>query len=833
MPKENKTLHLICNAHIDPVWLWEMPEGAAAAISTFRTAAELCRENDSFVFNHNEVILYEWVRQYEPALFEEIQSLVKAGKWHIMGGWYLQPDCNMPSGESFVRQILTGREYFKKHFNAAPTTAINFDPFGHTRGLVQILAKMGYDSYLFGRPDQNDCPLPADEFLWVGYDGSEIMGTRFRDWYNSPLGKAREKIEARLEQDSNAECEILLWGVGNHGGGPSRIDVRNVNKLIEQTESPDIRHSTPDAYFKQLKRNRDKLPRHDKDLNPWAVGGYTSQIRIKQKHRKLENEIYSLEKMASAAAVNKLVKYPAEQIQEALRDLMTGQFHDIMPGSSIQTVEEDSLQILDHGLEIAAREKTRAFYALAAGQPRASKGRTPIMVYNPHPFKIRTIVECEFHLADTCREFTRVTVNHKGSKLPSQVEQEASNIPLDWRKRVAFLAELGPSRMNRFDCALNVIDKKPPIALKPKNGKILFKTKELEVAVNCKTGLIDTYKVKGRNCIGKNAFEPIVIKDDPDPWGMLTQSYGKLAGRFKLMSAARAAKFSAVTKAKLRPVRVIEDGPARTIVEALFAYGDSFICQRCALPKRGTEVEVQTRVYWNEKDRMLKLSIPTLPGRYEYLGQVAYGTGRLPANGNEAVAQKWVAAVNRSKDLALTCINDGIYGSDFSKDGLRLTLLRSPAYSCHPDEAGRLLTPVNDRFTPRIDQGERNFTFWFNAGKVKSRLENIDREALAKNEKPFALSFFPSGKGKKPKPIAVLSDKVVQITTLKKAQTNNDLLIRLFEPTGRPRKTILSLPFAKKKMNLSLKPFEIRTLRFSPRTGKTTETDLLEKPLKK
>jgi len=106
---EQPSVHLICNAHMDPVWLWLWQEGAAAAISTFRTAARLCEEFDGFVFNHNEVILYKWVQQYEPALFKQIQRLVKAGRWNIMGGWYLQPDCNMPSGESFVRQILLGK----------------------------------------------------------------------------------------------------------------------------------------------------------------------------------------------------------------------------------------------------------------------------------------------------------------------------------------------------------------------------------------------------------------------------------------------------------------------------------------------------------------------------------------------------------------------------------------------------------------------------------------------------------------------------------------------------------------------------------------------------
>jgi len=154
-------LHLLCNAHIDPVWQWEWEEGAAAALSTFRVAVELCEEFDGFVFNHNEAILYRWVEEYEPALFKKIQRLVQEGKWKIIGGWYLQPDCNMPSGESLVRQILCGKAYFKEKFDVAPTVSISFDAFGHTRGLVQIMKKSGYDAYLFFRPDQSDFQVPA------------------------------------------------------------------------------------------------------------------------------------------------------------------------------------------------------------------------------------------------------------------------------------------------------------------------------------------------------------------------------------------------------------------------------------------------------------------------------------------------------------------------------------------------------------------------------------------------------------------------------------------------------------------------------------------------
>ena len=131
-----KEVHLVCNAHIDPIWQWEWDEGAAAAISTFQSAVNFADEFD-YIFCHNEVTLYKYIEEYTPDLFEKIKRLIAAGKWHVMGGWYLQPDCNMPCGESLVRQIQVGHKYFRGKFGVNPTTAINFDPFGHSRGLVQ------------------------------------------------------------------------------------------------------------------------------------------------------------------------------------------------------------------------------------------------------------------------------------------------------------------------------------------------------------------------------------------------------------------------------------------------------------------------------------------------------------------------------------------------------------------------------------------------------------------------------------------------------------------------------------------------------------------------
>lgn len=827
----NKNVHMICNAHLDPVWQWEWEEGVAAAVSTFRTAADLCDEFEEFIFCHNEAVLYAWIEEYEPELFKRIQQLVKKGKWHIMGGWYLQPDCNMPSGESFVRQILLGRSYFMEKFGVQPTTALNFDPFGHTRGIAQILKKSGYDSYLFCRPMEPDLHLESDQFVWVGFDGSEILANRASSFYGSALGKAREKIENDISNMGDKDRITVLWGVGNHGGGPSRKDLGDLRDLIAQRTDVNIRHSTPEAYFADLAEIKDTLPRHANDINPWAVGCYTSQVRIKQKHRLLENEIYSSEKMAAAASLQGLMKYPADDLKSAQRDLAFCEFHDILPGSSVQSVEDMSIRVLDHGLETISRLKARAFFALASGQPKANKGEIPFLVYNPHPFPVRGVVECEFQLEDAIwtEQFTQATVYANGKPIACQHEKEASNLALDWRKRVAFYAELAPSCMNRFDCKLEVLPSKPKPELTATGDEIRFKSAEVEAVISTKTGLLNSYKINGVEQIGEKAFEPLVMMDNDDPWGMLTHSYGDIVGRFTLMSDEDGTKFSGVTMGTLPSVRVIEDGPVRSVVEAVFEYDHSAICQQYLLPKVGTELEVRTRVHWNEKSRLLKLSVPVPKGNYKYLGQVAYGVQELPSNGDEAVAQKWTAVVSDENNTALTCINDGIYASDFSENGLRLTLLRSAGYCAHPINDRPILP--QDRYMPRIDQGERLYRFWLNGGEKSNRLAMVDREALVKNEKPYAMSFFPPGLGESPKQLVTLSDDVVQMTVAKLSEDGKDLIVRLFEPTGIERDTVLVFPVCGLEQKITMQPFEIKTFRVNLDAKTIVETDLLEKPV--
>lgn len=829
-----KRLHLICNAHLDPYWMWEWEEGAAEAISTFRTAADFCEEYDGFIFNHNEVILYKWVEQYEPALFERIQRLVHQGKWHIMGGWYLQPDCNMPSGESFVRQILTGRNYFWEKFGVEPTTAINFDPFGHTRGLVQILAKSGYDSYLHCRPDDLDCPLPDTDYTWVGYDGSEVAGHRTLTWYGTPTrGMTRAFLEQYLDSHTSREVGLFTWGIGNHGGGPSRVDLNDLAEIIGRNDAFPIVHSTPEAYFAERRERGMAAPRVERDLNPWGVGCYTSQTRLKQKHRLLENELYAVEKMFANATLSGLLDYPREDIHEALCDLMVAEFHDILPGSSIQAVEDTGLRLMDHGLEILSRLKARAFFAFATGQPKAAEEVIPVFVYNPHPFPVTTTVSCEFNLPDRHDEavFFEFDAAMNGASLPCQAEKEAGNIPLEWRKRCVFQATLPPSQLSRIDCVPRPLPAKPVAALETEGNALRFHTDTLDVLINRDTGLVDRFRVHGKDVLRPDAFAPLVMVDDEDPWSMCVKSYRDEAGRFTLMTPEEGTRFSGLhLNTPLPSVRVVEDGPVRTVVEALMAFHQSFLVLTYRLPKVGAEMEVHMRVHWNEKDRLLKLAVPTAFEDGEYWGQVAYGRDRLPGAEREVVAQKWTAAVSPSRDMALTCINDGSYGSDFPDGELRLTLLRSPAYSAHPF-GGRKTLP-QDRYTPRIDQGERLFTFWLNAGPAGERLEQVEREALVRNEKPMALSFYPAGLGEIPAPGITLSDTCVVMTAFKQAEQGNGFILRLFEPTGTARTTTVSIPVLNLEETVALNAYEIKSLRLSSDGKRLQEVDLLERPVK-
>ena len=818
-----KRLHIISNAHLDPVWQWEWEEGAAEALSTFRIAAGFCEEYDSYVFCHNEALLYKWVEEYDPELFEHIRELVKKGKWHIMGGWHLQPDCNMPSGEGFVRQILSGRKYFLEKFGVTPEVAVNCDPFGHTRGLVQIMKKCGYNGYLFMRPSSEWITLPDDEFRWVGYDGSEITAVRMKHGYGSGKGKAAQKMRECINDCGDGDFYLCLWGIGNHGGGPSKKDLDDIEALTAEMKENDVEiiQSTPEKYFAEVNEKR-TLPTFAESLNPWAVGCYTSQVRIKQRYRRAENELIMTETMCSQAEIAGLMKYPKNELEEALYDILTVQFHDMLPGSSIQPAEEMGLRMLDHALEILSRLKARAFFALTSGQKKAPEDRIPIFAYNPHPYPINGDFTCEFMLwdQDWNDEFLSPVMHcEDGTVCPSQCEKEYSTIPLEWSKRVIFNSTLKPMSITRFECGFDVIDKKPAPFCDTDGRYYIYKTDKSEIRINRKTGLVDYFSDGKENYVFENAFELQIFEDNYDPWYMEAFGWDKQIGAFKLVSDEEATAFGAL-KAGIEAVHVIESGAVRTVIGAVFGYNSSRAFVKYILSKDGN-LKLDVRIVWNEKQKLVKLNVPTVFEESVCIGEEAYGREELKADFKENVSQKYVAVCGENN--ALLAVNSGVYGSSFDKGDLKITLLRSPSYTAHP--IGGRETMPKDKILPHIEQGERDFSFMFTVGNKDGILASAPRTAAEFAIQPMLLSLYPKDDGSANEaPVIIGNNDVITLNAFKKAEDGNGYIIRLFNPTEDEQNAAIN--FCGVRKELSFGTFEIKTLRCCG--SEISETDLIE-----
>src|SRR5919202_6369544 len=245
-----RVLHMIGNAHIDPVWLWQWPEGYQEVRATFESALARMDEYPEFVFTSNSILFFAWIEEHDPELFERIRARVAEGRWQVVGGWWLEPDCNIPSGESLVRHALYGQRYLRERFGITATTGANFDSFGHSATIPQLLRKSGMDSYIFLRPGPSERPLPGPLFWWRSQDGSAVAAYRIPHEYGGPPGELGPQIDKALAQLPADEPELMVfYGVGNHGGGPTRDNLDSIRRLDAVEALPRLRCSSTRAFF--------------------------------------------------------------------------------------------------------------------------------------------------------------------------------------------------------------------------------------------------------------------------------------------------------------------------------------------------------------------------------------------------------------------------------------------------------------------------------------------------------------------------------------------------------------------------------------------------------
>ncbi len=759
-----KKVHLICNAHLDPIWQWTWDEGISAVIATFKSAADLADEFD-YVFCHGESLLYETVEKNAPDLFDKIKNLVQEGKWHVSGGWYLQPDCLMPSGETFARQIAVGQAYFQEKFGCAPTVATNYDSFGHSIGLVQIMAKNGYTGYLICRPRNNPfLEYPSKFFRWTSPDGSSVVVSQSAS-YCSALGTAADKIRAEVSRmgvgmlgaeenvqqtGEREDVDYVLWGVGNHGGGPSRKDLRDIAALkIEATE---LLHSTPEALFQDNLHVGGEVKQSLVTVNP---GCYSSMARVKQGYRRTENLFYGTEKMLAAARLCG-VDADVAPLKEAEKKLLLASFHDILPGTCVEEGEREGLSILSSCEQAMRDYRTQIFLRMTVGEERAKEGEYPVFVFNYLPYEAELPIEAEYSVANRHFDDT-FSVSHvfdeDGVEIPCQTVKEASTLHLDWRKRVAFIGKLKPLGITRF--TIKVTEEKVAEKAAP--------------AADLETILADCPLLKA----------PIALEsyaDSADPWAMgaaEVEAVGRNPQTFVPMTEAQAQAFCAVEN-PLPPCRIIEDGAVYTRVENLYTLGNTNAVLQYTLYKDRPYIDVRTVVEFADKNTALRLKI-ALPEGFadgKTVGDGPYVWEEKPSGG-EVTFQKWLGRRDPSGQV-YAVINNGVYAGKAENGCLYLTLLRGAGHCFHPI-GDKSLYP-QDRYLPRIDNGRYTYDIRLFVGGMYE----VNALAEAFNAQPYAVNVFPTGGGNLAKKSMCLTGNVLLGAAIPKA--DGSYIFRVYNP---------------------------------------------------
>ena len=723
-----KKIHLICNAHLDPIWQWNWDEGISAAIATFKSAADLADEFD-YVFCHGESLLYETIEKNVPELFKRIQKLVKKGKWHISGGWYLQPDCLMPSGETMIRNVEEGRRYFKEKFGKEPIVATNYDSFGHSIGLVQIMAKNGYKGYLICRPKKDvQTDYPSKFFRWTGPDGSSIVVSNSAT-YNSLLGQAAEKIRneacgnetgmlgAEAAEKGRALLEntdYVLWGVGNHGGGPSRKDLKDISELnITDTE---IIHSTPEDLFADNIEIKGEKKTSLVTCNP---GCYSSMARVKHAFRRTENLFYATEKMIFSAMQTGF-KTDMSELKQAEKKLLLATFHDILPGSCVHGGEKEGLGLLSSCEKTLIDIRTNAFLYLTMNEPCAKEGEFPVFVFNYSPFTIESLIEAEFSLADQNWSEDTVFVPHvfdeNGTELLCQQIKEDSTLNLDWRKRIIFEGKLNPLGITRFSV------------------KVSAERKEKKNAVKK-----DIYELLQNNTLLKSPVTLEIYDDTADPWGMSEKELIKMGENpepFRLMTKEETEKFCAINGG-IDSERIIENGEIATVFESLCTSGATNAAIQYKFYKNKPYTDIKVVLEFADKNKLVKLRIP-VPEEFQEgktVGDGPYVWEEKPDC--EISFQKWAGIKKGQKIFAV--INDCSYAGSCDGKYIYVTLIRGAGYCFHPI-GERELYP-QDRYLPRIDCGRYEYGFRLFIGNVY----DVCKTAEDFNQPPYAVNEFPIG----------------------------------------------------------------------------------------
>jgi alpha-mannosidase len=820
----DRTIHMIGNAHLDPVWLWPWQEGYQEARATFWSAIHRMDEYPDFIFTCDQIVLLSWVEESDPDLFERIRERVAEGRWVNAGGWWVEPDCNMPMGESFARQGLYGQRYLQSRFGRMAEVGMNVDPFGHNVMIPQILRQQRMDSYMFLRPGPQESDFGETLFWWESPDGTRVLAYRIPFEYGSPPGDVVGQTEKSLAQLDRSLGEVMVfYGVGNHGGGPTLANIESIHRYDRMGSFGRMKMSSPREYFDEMlargPKFLDGLPVRRDDLQHHAPGCYSAHSGIKAWQRRAQFALLSAERWAAVSALHDGIEYPREDLERAWKQVLFNQFHDILPGSAIEPSYDDARDQLGEATAIAKRIITRAHNVLARQIDIPLEVAThPVVVFNPHAWPVSADVDLQYGMQPTGVHVT----DADGSVVVSQASQSTATTDDKSRGAIVFRAEVPAFGYRLYRLRSGPAPVGPPASALTVTES-LIENDHLRVVIDPETGWISSLvdKASGVDVMAGTVAEPHTqICDDPtDTWGHRVVSYA-------WPGAAMA----------LDRIVVRETGPLRSRVRIERSWGASTLVEELILAHDSRALRVNVTLDWREKAHLLKLRFPTAIESPTVTYEVPFGVLERPLDGAEEPAQAWVDLTGHvgGQAAGLTVIANGKHGWDASPGAfasIGLTAVRSPVYSWHDP---RLLDP--DGIYSFQDQGIQRFSCELvpHAGDYRDAQPARRAAELGSSVRAMLESFH---EGPLPSTLSFADDggSAVMVTAIKGSEDPGvdaggaDLIVRAVETRGEEADAVIDVPLVGRVIEAHFSPYRVRTFRV-PRTGAIEELDLLELP---
>lgn len=697
-------LFLIGNAHLDPIWQWKWQEGSAQAKATIRSALDRMKEFPDFRFVCSSAVIYEWIEEFAPDMFEELKQRVQEGRFIVVGGWYVQPDCNMPGAEGFARQSLYSQRYFYEKLGVTAKVGYNVDSFGHNGMLPQILKKSGMDSYVFMRPGQHEKQMPSELFWWQSPDGSRVLTYRIPDTYGNQfadmqvLQDALTRIEAA--SFSGVDALALFYGVGNHGGGPT---IRNL-QLLEQfrEENPDcqVTYSDLSDFFAWVKETGRELSVHEDDLQHHASGCYSTLLPLKNGVRRAESDLIGAESLHVLAQKLCGKRSVQNEFRDAWKQICFLHFHDSMAGCSVRQAHDESSWMYTYAQQIASKLENNALQTISwAIDTRDSTKGLPVVVFNPHGFPAKSTIHVNIH----CKAVT----DADGNPVPVQLVRSASQ-ECYWRMdamfpvevpalgyAVYYLQETSDSDWFGYSLLTQLPHENKKVWASAQTGAATANTvvgpvlenEFLRVEFENYTGYIlqITDKETGRKWLRDKGAVPVVADDYyHDTWSHDKNYFTDIIARFGDAS-----------------VEIFENGPVRATVKVVNRYNDSVLTQYFSLEAGKRTLSVKAEVDWHEKHKILKLRWPLEVQAPKAYYEIPFGVIERPCNGEEEPGLRWVSVKGEKGGFAL--VNDCTYSSSVEENVLYQTVLRSPIYGDHGGP--------RDAESQYMNQGKQTFRY--------------------------------------------------------------------------------------------------------------------------